>query len=655
MLCAWSVFRLRFWGLVVSIKYKFPFFLFFLFSLNISAKISSLTDSCTDIFENKMLEIKSLYLYDIDVQMLSGRGVGDSIFIETKTIWNDTQIGVSDILVVNDTLIVNGNLSFRTDAELVINPGAVCIIYGNLSLSNKVNLSIGAHLIVGGNLTATANSNKISVQIDSSAAVYVMGDVDSVNISGLNCPTPEEYIPYTGSAICNFGDIISMEDNENDSTGIYDLFVSGDVNKGVSPVYSELCGGEAVTIFALDTSGDFYQWCDSTGNHLVGGNSMNFITSVSGEYFVKIVTADAPTDTVVSYRAKVVVPSLDANFTFNNDICNLGEGSIIFSNAVGGSGFYEYSIDSGSTWQSSETFLNLNADTFDIRIRDSFSFGCESILDGAFILAGDEEPPIIDTCPLAVYSTLFDAILNVLDLVPITFSDNCSGLTDSIFPLSIDLSTVASVPVDLSAADYVGNSATCDFIFTVQSNTPITKNPDVNIVCAGVTIEFGFSDTWGSKSKWIVDGPDATIADQNRPTTEITFNAPGEYIIKAKIQESGQPTFYFDYITVLDGGGSVVVDVSISSSPSGAVCDQTEVTFTAMPTNGGNSPSYQWKIGDVNVDGETGGTFTTSTLSDGQVVSCEMASDIPCAINNPATSEGITMEVNPLPEIGGFK
>ena len=85
--------------------------------------------------------------------------------------------------------------------------------------------------------------------------------------------------------------------------------------------------------------------------------------------------------------------------------------------------------------------------------------------------------------------------------------------------------------------------------------------------------------------------------------------------------------------------------VSISSSAGTTICSGTSVTFTATPTNGGTSPSYQWKVNGVN-SGSNSATFTTSTLTNGQIVTCVLTSNAPCISPTTGTSNALTMSVN---------
>ena len=87
--------------------------------------------------------------------------------------------------------------------------------------------------------------------------------------------------------------------------------------------------------------------------------------------------------------------------------------------------------------------------------------------------------------------------------------------------------------------------------------------------------------------------------------------------------------------------------VSIAASAT-TICSGTSVTFTATPTNGGSTPSYQWKVNGANV-GSNAALFTTTSLQQGDNVTVVMTSNAsPCLSGATATSNSISMTVNPL-------
>ena len=60
-----------------------------------------------------------------------------------------------------------------------------------------------------------------------------------------------------------------------------------------------------------------------------------------------------------------------ADTLFTNPTCNTANGTINIT-AAGGSGSYQYSIDNGTTWQSSNLFTNLDAGTYNLIVNDIF-------------------------------------------------------------------------------------------------------------------------------------------------------------------------------------------------------------------------------------------------------------------------------------------
>ncbi|MBK7029756.1 MAG: choice-of-anchor J domain-containing protein [Bacteroidales bacterium] len=85
----------------------------------------------------------------------------------------------------------------------------------------------------------------------------------------------------------------------------------------------------------------------------------------------------------------------------------------------------------------------------------------------------------------------------------------------------------------------------------------------------------------------------------------------------------------------------VSVAISASANPS---CSGVAVNYTAVPTNGGTTPAYQWKVNGVN-SGTNSATFSYSPVN-ADVVTCVLTSNLACATGSPATSNSITMSVS---------
>ena len=88
---------------------------------------------------------------------------------------------------------------------------------------------------------------------------------------------------------------------------------------------------------------------------------------------------------------------------------------------------------------------------------------------------------------------------------------------------------------------------------------------------------------------------------------------------------------------------AIIPGVSIAGSAN-PFCQGTPVIFTATPTNGGTAPVYQWKVNCVNAG--TNNPVYTYTPADGDFITCRMTSNLICAVQNPATSNAITMKKN---------
>lgn len=175
------------------------------------------------------------------------------------------------------------------------------------------------------------------------------------------------------------------------------------------------------------------------------------------------------------------------------------------------------------------------------------------------------------------------------------------------------------------------------------------------------SLAYAIGNGSGANSVWAyyqIDGGAWTLfgSSVNQSTASGTFTSGTlscTSSIKIKV-EALTRDFNSAYVTidnVLITGCSVVVPSVSITSTSNNLCVGTSVTFTSSPTNGGASPSYQWKKNGVNV-GTNSTTYSISSLSNNDVVSCVMTSNASCANPTTATSNSITNTVYSL-SVGG--
>jgi hypothetical protein len=92
---------------------------------------------------------------------------------------------------------------------------------------------------------------------------------------------------------------------------------------------------------------------------------------------------------------------------------------------------------------------------------------------------------------------------------------------------------------------------------------------------------------------------------------------------------------------------STTPSVSIAASTT-TICSGSIATFTAVATNSGTTPSYQWKVNGTNA-GTNSNTFSSTTLPNNAAVTCVVTSNAACSTVPTATSNTVTMTVTSPP------
>jgi gliding motility-associated-like protein len=210
------------------------------------------------------------------------------------------------------------------------------------------------------------------------------------------------------------------------------------------------------------------------------------------------------------------------------------------------------------------------------------------------------------------------------------------------------------------------NATPCLVSSTATSNAvSITVNPalipavailaNTTTACAGASLTFTATPTNGGTNptyQWYVNG--TAVAGQTNSTFTSTTLTNGASVT-VQMTSNATPCLSTPTATsspiVITINPSIAASVSISASTN-TICSGNSVTFTATPTNGGITPTYQWFINGNPVAGQTNSTFTSTTLTNGASVTVQMTSNAaPCLIGSPTTSNAEIITVNPNPVV----
>ena len=173
-----------------------------------------------------------------------------------------------------------------------------------------------------------------------------------------------------------------------------------------------------------------------------------------------------------------------------------------------------------------------------------------------------------------------------------------------------------------------------------------------------------------TKPTIVAGGPTTFCQNGNVTLTSSAFS--GNQWYKNGVAESGQvnPSFSATqtgyYKTLVSGGGcevlsdSVLVTVNVNvapsvvlSSPGSNIPLGTPLTFTATPTNGGVAPQYSFRVNSITAQSGSSNTYTTSSLIQGDQVTCILTSNANCVSPTTATSIGINITIAPNVTVSG--
>jgi gliding motility-associated-like protein len=181
-------------------------------------------------------------------------------------------------------------------------------------------------------------------------------------------------------------------------------------------------------------------------------------------------------------------------------------------------------------------------------------------------------------------------------------------------------------------------------------NPAVTIAASVDSSCAGTPVSFTATPDSGGASplyQWMVDG--AGVGSGGAMYTSSVLSSSD--VVSCTM--TSDAACVLNPVVISNNLSIVVTPIPVSSvaiaGSGNNICQDSPVSFTATPFNGGVDPAYQWTVNGADA-GADSAVFTDAGLNNGDIVSCVMTSSLTCSMPVTAT-QPITMIVYPVPVI----
>lgn len=554
-----------------------------------------------------------------------------------------------------------------------------CIIDGEASSTFVLQITNVPAPIV--NISASTNSVCFGTPITFTATAQNAGaspiyqwQVNGVTV-GSNLPT------YTTSALNNNDQVrlivinaLSCANYPRDTSNVISMFITGGPSSvSISASQSAICNGTPVTFTATATNGGnpSYQWQVNGVN--VGTNSNTFTSSTLTQN-AQVRVQMTPNGTCLSSTpvssntiAINVTSSVTPSVVINSNAQSICSGQTVLFTAIptngGSSPSYQWKVNGVNTGSNSNTFSSsILSNTDEVSVILTSSASCITTTtansNSIIVSVNSAVTPSVSVAPSATLicsgspviftatatnggsSPFFQWQVNGVNTGGNTSSFTTNGLTDGA-QVKVILTSNANCASPVNATSNIITMAVSPLI------TPsVSISTSANTICSGTNVLFTAVPTGGGTNpayQWQVDGTNVGGNASTYSSNSLTNGAQVKVIMtsNANCTSSANATSNIIPMTVNAG---VMPLVTIAASAT-TICTGTNVTFTATPTHGGNSPVYQWKKNGVNT-GANSSVYSNNSLVNGDIISVLMTSNAQCVSTPTATGNSITMTVN---------
>jgi gliding motility-associated-like protein len=455
----------------------------------------------------------------------------------------------------------------------------------------------------------------------------------------------------------------------------------------IAPSTNPVCSGSSVTFTANGTNGGpapQYQWLVNgtpAGNGSTGAGGSTYTTSTlaNGDIITCILTsnatcaapATATSNAITMTVTRTSIPSVSITASATT-ICT-GTPVTFTANAANGGPAPQYlwlvnaaPAGNGSTGAGGSTYTTSTLANGDI---------ITCILTGNAACASPATATS-NALPVTVNPILVPSISiapsgnSICPATPVIFTATLTNCGDApVCQWQVNGKDVGAGGIYYSSNSFVNgdkiiciclSNAACAAPATTASNTvtmavkpptppAITILSPAGTVCSGTPLTFNAATVNGGSApqyQWQVNGINAGSNNNTFTTSALADHDIVTCILTSNSTCANPATVTSNTVTTSVSSWSVPA-VTLSA-PATTICSGQPETFTATPVNGGATPSYDWLVNDVRI-GTGGATYTSSSLNNGDRVSCTLISNAACVTPTTASSNTVTMAVIPSP------
>lgn len=447
-----------------------------------------------------------------------------------------------------------------------------------------------------------------------------------------------------------------------------------------------ICSGASVTFTATPVNGGgspSYQWRKNGSN--VGTNSTTYTTTtLSDKDTITCILTSSDScaaslkDTstgIVMYVLPIVTPTVSVSASPNSTTCSGTLMSFSASTTNGGNGpSYQWKVNSTSVGTNSNAYSSSSlSDKDTVKCILTSNVACPStttITDSIVVTITPMVTPDIsisvspnDTICAGTSVTFTAAGTNGGSSPAYQWFKNGVSVGSNSTYTSSSLSNNDTVYCVLTNSDScvtkstdTSNMIRMEVLPLVNSSVSISVSPN-DTICAGTTVTFTSTITNGGTSPSYIWKRNATTVSTSSTYSTNSLNN-GDSVACVLINNVTCPASTYDTSSYIHMTVNPLLTpaIVITASPSDTICPGSSITYTANITNGGTNPAYQWKVNGTNSG--TSNTYSSSTWSNNDVVTCQLTSNAICPTTTtasdtstvvvlPNVTPGITISISP--------